>query len=215
MWSPRSTSLFQAASAGSPTRFCEIMTWMSPVPSLIVAKQSLPPMRDSTTRPVTPTFSPVAVSGSRSGTSPGSRRSSWYAGTRPGTGRRRRPVSGQPWPGAPASARAGAHDHRRSPARDYRSRLGSGTGVSCPAGGDGLAEPGNGGLLPEHLPHSLAMPSAAFGHGELAVLLRAVQRVEEGAALAGEVALALGDQGRAGDLLGPAGQRVPGHRAQP
>ena len=40
---------------------------MSPVPSLIVAKQSFPPMRDSMTRPATPTRWPVAVSGSRSG----------------------------------------------------------------------------------------------------------------------------------------------------
>ena len=66
-WSPRSTSCFQAARASAPTLSSEIMTWMSPVPSRMVAKQSFPPMRDSSTRPVTPTFSPVEVSGFRSG----------------------------------------------------------------------------------------------------------------------------------------------------
>ena len=40
---------------------------MSPVPSRMVAKHSFPAMRDSITRPVTPTLSPVAVSGARSG----------------------------------------------------------------------------------------------------------------------------------------------------
>ena len=43
------------------------MTWISPVPSRIVAKQSFPPLRDSITRPATPTWSPVAVSGSSAG----------------------------------------------------------------------------------------------------------------------------------------------------
>jgi hypothetical protein len=43
------------------------MTWMSPVPSRMVAKLSFPPTRDSITRPVTPTLSPVAMSGFRSG----------------------------------------------------------------------------------------------------------------------------------------------------
>ena len=66
-WSPRSTSCFHDASASGPTRSCEIMTWMSPVPSRMVAKLSFPPMRDSITRPVTPTLSPVAMSGFRSG----------------------------------------------------------------------------------------------------------------------------------------------------
>ncbi len=62
-WSPRSTSRFQAASACSPTLASEIMTWMSPVPSRMVAKHSFPPMRDRMTRPATPAKSPVAVSG--------------------------------------------------------------------------------------------------------------------------------------------------------
>ncbi len=65
-WSPRSTSRFQSASMSSPTRSAEIITWMSPVPSRIVAKHSFPPIRDNITRPTTPTLSPVAVSGSRS-----------------------------------------------------------------------------------------------------------------------------------------------------
>ena len=39
---------------------------MSPVPSRSVAKQSLPPILDSMTRPATPTISPVAVSFGRS-----------------------------------------------------------------------------------------------------------------------------------------------------
>jgi hypothetical protein len=43
------------------------MTWMSPVPSRMVAKHSLPPMRDRITRPATPAMSPVAVSGGRPG----------------------------------------------------------------------------------------------------------------------------------------------------
>ena len=62
-WSPRSTSRFHAASASSPTRASEIITWMSPVPSRSVAKQSFPPIRERITRPATPTVSPVAVSG--------------------------------------------------------------------------------------------------------------------------------------------------------
>ena len=62
-WSPRSTSRFHAASASSPTLASEIITWMSPVPSRSVAKQSLPPIRERITRPATPTVSPVAVSG--------------------------------------------------------------------------------------------------------------------------------------------------------
>jgi hypothetical protein len=61
-WSPRSTSRFHAASASSPTRASEIITWMSPVPSRNVAKQSFPPIRERITRPATPTISPVAVS---------------------------------------------------------------------------------------------------------------------------------------------------------
>ena len=60
-------SRFQAASASGPTRSRDTMTWMSPVPSRMVAKHSLPPVRDSITRPVTPTVSPVCVSGGRSG----------------------------------------------------------------------------------------------------------------------------------------------------
>lgn len=36
------------------------------MPSRSVAKHSLPPFRDSMTRPATPTISPVAVSGGRS-----------------------------------------------------------------------------------------------------------------------------------------------------
>ena len=64
-WSPRSTSRFQAASACSPTLAREIITWISPVPSRMVAKHSLPPMRDRITRPATPAMSPVEVSGGR------------------------------------------------------------------------------------------------------------------------------------------------------
>jgi hypothetical protein len=66
-WSPRSTSRFQAASAASPTRSAEIITCISPVPSRIIAKHSLPLERDSITRPATPTLSPVAAPGARSG----------------------------------------------------------------------------------------------------------------------------------------------------
>ena len=62
-WSPRSTSRFHAASASSPTPASEIITWMSPVPSRRVAKQSLPPILDRMTRPATPAVVPVAVSG--------------------------------------------------------------------------------------------------------------------------------------------------------
>ena len=67
IWSPRSTSCFHAESACSPARSSEIITWMSPLPSRMVAKQSLPPLRYSMTRPATPTRSPVAVSGGRPG----------------------------------------------------------------------------------------------------------------------------------------------------
>ena len=66
-WSPRSMSAFQAASDSSPTRSRESITWSSASPSRRVAKQSLPVLRKKMTRPVTPTFSPVIVSGSRSG----------------------------------------------------------------------------------------------------------------------------------------------------
>ena len=123
MWSPRSTSCFHAASASAPTRSWEIITWMSPLPSRMVAKQSLPPIRLSTTRPVTPTRSPVAASGGRSG----------YALAHPGevsvrgypTGYGSMPAAraGPAWPGAPASARARRcrPGRSRSPAQDYRS----------------------------------------------------------------------------------------------
>ncbi len=62
-WSPRSTSCFQAASRSSPTPASEIISWISPVPSRRIAKQSLPPILDSITRPATLTTSPVNVSG--------------------------------------------------------------------------------------------------------------------------------------------------------
>jgi hypothetical protein len=58
---------FQAASDSSPTRSRDSMTCSSASPSRSVAKQSLPVLREKMTRPVTPTFSPVSVSGGRSG----------------------------------------------------------------------------------------------------------------------------------------------------
>ena len=69
-WSPRSTSAFQAASDSGPTLSSETIACSSvpdAPPSRSVAKQSLPVLRMKMTRPVTPTRSPVAVSGGRSG----------------------------------------------------------------------------------------------------------------------------------------------------
>jgi hypothetical protein len=64
-WSPRSTSDFHAARRSSPTPSRLTMTCSCASPSWIVAKQSLPPVRLSITRPVTLTTSPLEVSVSR------------------------------------------------------------------------------------------------------------------------------------------------------
>ena len=64
-WSPRSTSAFQSARDCSPTWSSETITWISASASRMVAKHSLPPVRESSTRPATATLSPVAASGSR------------------------------------------------------------------------------------------------------------------------------------------------------
>src|SRR5450432_3772531 len=57
---------FQLASESAPRRSSDSITCSSPEPSRIVAKHSLPPVRESKTRPTTPTRSPVATSGARS-----------------------------------------------------------------------------------------------------------------------------------------------------
>jgi hypothetical protein len=69
-WSPMSTSAFQAASDSGPTLSSEIIACSSvpdAPPSRNVAKHSLPVLRMKMIRPVTPTRSPVATSGGRSG----------------------------------------------------------------------------------------------------------------------------------------------------
>src|SRR3569833_1435810 len=81
-WSPRSMSRFHDSRASSPTLARDSMIWMSPLPSRIVAKQSLPVLRASMTRPVTPTLVPVDVPGSRPG---------WSARTCPIVGVRGKP----------------------------------------------------------------------------------------------------------------------------
>ena len=56
-----------AASDSSPTSASETMAWMRvPSPDCSEAKQSLPVLRRCTTRPATPTISPVVASVSRS-----------------------------------------------------------------------------------------------------------------------------------------------------
>ena len=62
-WSPRSTSSFHSARDSSPTSASETMAWMRlPSPDCRVAKQSLPVLREYTTRPARPTCSPLASS---------------------------------------------------------------------------------------------------------------------------------------------------------
>ena len=114
--SPRSTSAFHASSDSCPTpaRLIIACSWV-PSPSCSVAKQSLPELRANTTRPATPTMSPVSVSagqvgvgGTDLGQGVGAR------APRPGTARGPRRAAARAWPGGSGTARGDRPRSRRA-----------------------------------------------------------------------------------------------------